>query len=259
MPERDGFASGTPCWVDIGSTDLGRGHAFYKALLGWECRDAGPVEETGGYGFYTLGGRNAAGYGPAQDPAGGVWWTSYVSVDDIDATIAAVTDNGGSVLMPPMDVMKAGRMAIFTDPASATLALWQPGEHKGAGVVNEPGALCWNELLTTDLAGARRFYSAVFGWGERNGPDAPYAEFTVGDQVVAGGMAITSDMPADMPPNWGVYFAVGDLEASTEKVGQLGGVVHRPPFEIPGTGRAAVVGGPLGEVFSLFEMAAPAG
>jgi predicted enzyme related to lactoylglutathione lyase len=66
-------------------------------------------------------------------------------------------------------------------------------------------------------------------------------------------MTITADMPADMPPNWGTYFGADHLDAATARVVDLGGQVHRPPFEIPGTGRASVVGGTLGEVFNLFE------
>src|SRR4051794_1849769 len=116
MSERTSYVAGTPSWVDIGSTDLAKTHAFYTGLFGWECQDAGPVEETGGYGFYTLGGKLIAGYGPAQDPNGGVWWTSYISVDDADKTAESVTQNGGTVLAPPMDVTGAGRMAVFSDP-----------------------------------------------------------------------------------------------------------------------------------------------
>jgi predicted enzyme related to lactoylglutathione lyase len=254
MSERSSYAPGTPSWVDIGSTDLDQTHAFYTGLFGWERQDAGPPEETGGYGFYTLRGKLIGGYGPAQDPNGGVWWTTYVDVDDADKAAEAVTANGGTVLAPPMDVMTAGRMAVFSDPGGAAFAVWQPGEHQGAQLVNEPGALSWNELLTRDLAGARVFYQAVFGWGEKNGPESPYSEFTVGDAVVAGAMAITPDMPAQMPAHWNVYFAVADLEASVAKAAELGGQIRRPPFDIPGVGRAAIIGGPHYEGFSLFEL-----
>ena len=62
--------------------------------------------------------------------------------------------NGGMVFMEPMDVLDVGRMGIFADPAGAVFGVWQPGTHAGAGVVNEPGTLCWNELITTDVDGA---------------------------------------------------------------------------------------------------------
>lgn len=254
MSERSSYEAGTPSWVDIGSTDLEKTHAFYTGLFGWERQDAGPVEETGGYGFYTLRDKLIAGYGPAQDPNGGVWWTSYVNVDDADKTAAAVTANGGTVLAPPMDVMEAGRMAVFSDPFGAAFAIWQPGQHQGAQIVNEAGAFCWSELLTRNLAGARTFYQAVFGWGEKNGPDAPYLEFTVADRAIAGGMAVTPEMPPQMPAHWNIYFAVDDLEASVAKASELGGQIRMPPFEIPDVGHAAVIGGPHHEGFSLFKL-----
>jgi predicted enzyme related to lactoylglutathione lyase len=254
MSERSSYAPGTPAWVDIGSTDLPRSHAFYGGLFGWDCQDAGPVDQTGGYGFYTLRGKLVAGYGPAQDPDGGVWWTTYVTVDDADRTVATASEHGGTVVVAPMDVMAAGRMALFRDPGGAVVAVWQPGEHHGAQLVNEPGALCWNELLTRDLPGARSFYGAVFGWIDHNGSEGAYAEFQAGDAVVAGGMEITADMPAQMPSHWNVYFAVGELEPAVARVSELGGQVRRPPFEIPGVGRAAIIGGPHHEGFSLFEL-----
>ncbi len=254
MTERSSYAPGTPSWIDIGSTDLERTHAFYTGLFGWERQDAGPVEQTGGYGFYTLRDKMVAGYGPAQDPSGGVWWTTYVSVADADAVAKAVAAAGGTTFVAPMDVMTAGRMGVFADPGGAAFAIWQAGEHKGAQLVNEPGALCWNELLTRDLPGARPFYQQVFGWVDKNGEGAPYAEFEVEGNVIAGGMEITPDMPAEVPAHWNVYFAVADINASVAKVSGLGGQVRRPPFETP-AGPAAIIGGPLHEGFSLIQMA----
>ncbi len=251
MPERSSYAHGTPSWVDIGSTDLEKTHAFYTGLFGWERADAGDPAETGGYGFYQKGGKNVAGYGPAQ--AGGVWWTTYISVDDADAVAKAVEANGGQTMMPPMDVMAAGRMAVFADPTGAAFSIWQPGETIGAEVVNEPGAFSWAELMTRDMPTARSFYMKVFGWGEKNGAEAPYQEFTVDDAVVAGGMPITPDMPAEIPACWNIYFGVSDADAAAAKVKELGGSVMREPWDVPDVGRMAVVGGPHGEAFSLFQ------
>jgi predicted enzyme related to lactoylglutathione lyase len=248
--ERDGYAAGTPSWVDIGSTDLETTHAFYTALFGWERQDAGPVEETGGYGFYTKGGKLVAGYGPAQAP--GVWWSTYISVDDAEAVVGKVELNGGVTLMAPMQVMEAGTMAVFNDPTGAAFSIWQPGQHKGAQLVNEPGAFSWSELMTRDLTAAVAFYMAVFGWTEENGPESPYKELAVDGNVVAGAQAIGDDMPAEVPAHWNVYFGCTDVDATAARVAELGGTVRVPPFDIPDVGRIAVVGGPHHEGFSLF-------
>ncbi|MEO7397217.1 MAG: VOC family protein, partial [Ilumatobacteraceae bacterium] len=197
------------------------------------------------------GGKAVAGYGPAQAP--GVWWTMYVSVDDAAETAAKVQANGGSTMVAPMQVMEAGTMAVFTDPTGAAFSVWQPADMKGAAVVNEQGAFSWSELMTRDLAAAVDFYTAVFGWTEKNGPESPYKEFEVGGNVIAGGQAIGPEMPAQVPPHWNIYFGASDVDAIAERAAQLGGTVRMPPFDIPDVGRIAVLGGPHHEGFSVFQ------
>ena len=102
-----------------------------------------------------------------QPPA----WTTYVSVEDADESIAKVKAAGGTVFVEPMDVLDVGRMAVFADPTGAAAAVWQPRRHIGAGLVNEPGALAWNELTTRDTAAAKAFYGEVFGWEAETGRD----------------------------------------------------------------------------------------
>ena len=105
------------------------------------------------------------------------------------------------MIVPPMDVLDAGRMAIFSDPVGAVIGVWQPNAHKGAGIVNEPGTLTWNELVTTDTAAAQSFYDKVFGWGavtHGEGPGA-YTEFQVAGRSIAGMMERPAEMP-EMPP-----------------------------------------------------------
>jgi predicted enzyme related to lactoylglutathione lyase len=255
MSERSEYTPGTPAWIDLGSPDLDVTHAFYTGLFGWELLPAGPVELTGGYGFYTQGGKRVAGYGPSMNPEAGVFWSTYVATADVDATTAAVVANGGTVIVPPMDVMTAGRMAVFIDPTGAQFSAWQAGDTIGSEVVNEPGAFTWSELWTRDIAAARAFYGAVFGWTNRNPDDAPYTEFQVGDALVAGGMAIPPNMPPQLPAHWNVYFAVVDIEAATAKAQSLGGMIRQPPMEIPDTGIASIIGGPHHEGFSLIQLA----
>src|SRR5262249_28608545 len=99
------------------------------ALFGWEI-PPGP-EEAGGYRIATIGDKRVAGLGPAMNP-GPPTWTTYINTTSADDTAAAVTANGGLVFVPPMDVMDAGRMAVFADPVGAAFSAWQPGEHLGA-------------------------------------------------------------------------------------------------------------------------------
>src|SRR5258705_8969520 len=102
------FASGTPNWVDLGTTDVAAASAFYSALFGWTVQDLGP--DSGGYGMILLEGKRIAGIGPATYPTRGTSWTVYFATADADDTAARAEANGGTVVMAPMDVMDQGRM-----------------------------------------------------------------------------------------------------------------------------------------------------
>jgi predicted enzyme related to lactoylglutathione lyase len=152
--------------------------------------------------------------------------------------------------------MTVGRMAVCTDPAGAFLSVWQPGDHPGAGVVNEPGAFSWNELVTTDVDGAKAFYGAVFGWGAETHGDGPgaYTEFTLDGRSIGGMMEKPEMMPAEVPPFWGVYFTVTDTDAAVGRVQDLGGALVVGPMDIE-PGRFAVVSDPTGAMFNIITLA----
>jgi hypothetical protein len=254
--EMEKYENGIPSWVDMSSADLPKARAFYAGLLGWETPEGPP--EAGGYSVCLLHGKSVAGLGPQMNPEAPPAWMTYVNVDSADDTIDKVKANGGMVLAGPMDVMDVGRMAILADPQGAVIGLWQPGTHLGAEVVNEPGALCWNELVTNDLDGAKAFYKAVFGWGatDQGPPEGPpaYVEWKLDDRSLGGMMPKSPDMPADMPPMWGIYFAVADVDASVAKAQELGGALFMGPMDIE-PGRFAVLADDQGVMFNLITMA----
>jgi predicted enzyme related to lactoylglutathione lyase len=254
VPESSEFKAGTPSWVDLG-TDVAAAKTFYGQLFGWESMDAGPPEETGGYGFFTKGGKMVAGIAPQQNP-GPPAWSVYIATDDADAVVGKVRAAGGQVIMEPMDVMGAGRMAVFQDPTGAFFSVWQAGSHKGAQLVSEQGAMCWAELTTRDVAAAKTFYPAVFGWDpETHEGEMPYTEFHLapGADAIAGMMAMPDMVPAEVPSYWSEYFGVDDVDASAAKAGELGATVVAGPADIPGGGRFAVILDPQGAVFGIFR------
>jgi uncharacterized protein len=253
LVEVESYEHGVPSWVDLGSPDPARAAAFYTDLFGWDVQQGPP--ESGGYAIAHLRGKPVAGLGPQQNPGPPVWAT-YVNVGDADSIVAKVTANGGQVFMAPFDVMDVGRMAVFADPVGAVFSVWQPGRHLGAGIVNEPGTYSWSELITTDVAGAKTFYMAVFDWGaETHGPDGPggYTEWKVSGRSVAGMMTKPDEMPAQVPPHWMVYFAVADADAAAERIGDLGGTVIVAPRDIE-PGRFAVAVDPTGAMFNVMAM-----
>jgi len=248
MPEMTGYDHGVPSWVDMGSPDLQASLTFYTSLFGWEGQDMG--EEAGHYTIVSKNGKQVAGIGPAQDP-GPPRWTTYINVEDADAVTKMAESAGGEVVVAPMSVMTAGRMAVIKDTTGAYISVWQPGDHIGAQLVNEPGSFTWCELSTSDLAKSKAFYSEVFGWGW--GGSDQYAEAQVSGRTMAGVMPRRPEMPAEVPDHWLVYFGTGDLDADTAKATGLGASVIVPPMEIPGTGRFSVVQDPQGATFALFQ------
>jgi predicted enzyme related to lactoylglutathione lyase len=205
-------------------------------------------------------------------------WNTYIWVDSADEAAARARDAGGTVLAEAFDVPDAGRMAVLADPEGAVFNVWEARAHKGAGVVNEHGALNFNGLATRDPAGARAFYDAVFGWEVLDLPAGPMwtlpgygdhlEEHSPGlrEQVAAMGgpdgfidvvAALTpiDAGDADTSPHWSVTFGVDDAEATAAKVRELGGEVLAGPMDAPWT-RMVVVRDPQGAVFVASQFVA---
>ena len=126
MSERNGYAPGTPCWVDVSSTDIEGSKRFYSELFGWNAFTV-PAPEADGYTLFDLRGKQVAGLGPSQEEWGPPAWSTYIWSDDADETASRVSDAGGTVLMGPMDVMDAGRMVFAKDPTGGVFGVWQAG------------------------------------------------------------------------------------------------------------------------------------
>jgi uncharacterized protein len=245
------WPQGTPCWVDLMVPEVGAARTFYSELFGWQMRDT--AEEAGGYTIAELHGRPAAGVG-ATPPDSDVppWWTTYLAVDDVDTAVTKVTEAGGQVFMAPMDVMSEGRMAVAVDPTGAVFGLWQAKNHKGAEIVNEPGAVTWNECMSRDYDRARAFYAEVFGFDLEEVGDGnfKYSVLNLGDQPVGGLGEIGEQMPAETPAHWLSYFSVVDTDAALKQATGLGAQVLMEPEDTP-YGRMAVLRGPQGESFAV--------
>jgi uncharacterized protein len=262
MSERDGYEHGVPCWVDHSSSDPESAVKFYAGLFGWETEDAMPPDSGQHYFMARVRGRDVAAVSGQMNPGPPIW-TTYIAVDDADATAAKVPGAGGRLFAEPFDVFDSVRMAVLADQAGAPFSIWQAGRHKGAGLVNEPGALSWNELTTRDPDGARRFYGEVFGW-RTSSIDFGGTEYTIfhlpgeGEpqpRTGIGGMMpmVGEQWPTDLPSHWMVYFAVADTDGSSSRAEELGGRVAVPAFD-SSVGRIAVLNDPMGAAFSVITL-----
>lgn len=252
MGKRNGYQPGTFCWSELSTTDQDAAKAFYSGLFGWEVSDR-PVGDGAVYSMMLLDGLQVAAIAsqPRQQREAGVpaLWNSYVAVEDADAVAERAKSLGANVHAPPFDVLKAGRMAVLQDPQGAFLMLWQPYEHKGAQLVNAPGALVWNELQSPDLDASAGFYGDLFGWDVHAAPETRESyKLIKNSDAHNGGMR---ELTPGTPPSWLVYFAVEDIDAGLVRVDELGGSALMGPIDID-IAKIAVVQDPQGAVFALY-------
>jgi predicted enzyme related to lactoylglutathione lyase len=252
MGERSGYTPGTFCWSELATTDQGAAKEFYAGLFGWVADDR-PVGDDAYYSMQVHNGKQVAAIAlqPQQQRDAGVppLWNSYVWVDSADAVLERAKELGATVHAPAFDVMTAGRMAVIQDPQGAYFMLWQPRDHRGAELVNAPGALVWNELQSPDLDASASFYGDLFGWEIEQFPDMQ--ERYLGIKNAGANNGGIRDLTPPAPPSWLVYFGVQDIDVALGTVGQLGGSTLAGPIDIQ-VAKIAVVADPQGAVFALY-------
>jgi len=252
MGKRSEYAPGAFSWTDLSTPDPDAAKRFYGELLGWEYEDS-PVGDGRVYTMISLGGDHVAALqqlsAPGQPPA----WLSYVTVDDADAATDRATGLGGSAMMEPFDVMDAGRMALLADPQGAVFAIWQAKDHPGAGRVNDPGAMSLNQLNTSDVEGAREFYSGLFGWSFDDHSSEQSSYWAIRNAgSLNGGMMPLEQTGGGAPPHWFVYFTHADLDSAAQQIASSGGHVAAGPMPIE-AGRILIASDPQAAFFGLFE------
>lgn len=259
MAEMTEYPDGVFCWVDLIAADLDAALRWYGEMFGWDNREA-VAEGHGRYVMFSQGGKLVAGAGQMSEEmkAAGVppSWNSYVSVSDAAATVAKARELGAEITVPVVQVPGSGALAFLTDPTGASVAIWQDGGHCGAGLVNEPVSLAWNELATRDVDGAKAFYGELFGWGfgSQDMGAFEYTTLKVGERDNGGILPMIGEHWQGIPPSWMVYFAVEDVDATAAKIEGAGGSIKVPGVDIPGVGRFAVVADPQGAVFTVISL-----
>jgi uncharacterized protein len=266
MSDRDGFQPGVPCWVETWHDDPEPAIRFYSGVLGWEAENTQPADANGTFHVCRLRGRDAAAIGspiPEGAPPTPLW-TTFILVESAEETAGKAKDAGGNVILEPFESLEGGRLAIIADPAGATFAAWEQAEHKGAQVVNEPGAYSMSFLETTDPDGAKAFYGALFGWESKafGPPEAGFALWRLPGYV--GGepqQPVPRDNVATMiaggegPARWSVDFWVANADEAAAKATDLGGSTLTPPSDVPGVAgmREATIADPAGAVLTITQ------
>ena len=233
-------------WHEQVSPDPRQAQDFYTRLFGWGTEVFKPGEVD--YTMISSGGQSHGGFSTAMEGAPPPHWLSHVRVDKLDDTIEKATRAGGKVAAGPFEMGEVGRMAVIGDPQGAYISAYEPAD---AGPVPE-GVFVWDELGTTDVDGAQRFYEQVFGWTTNDmGPDyGGYRIFNRGETGIAGMMTLQD---ASIPPMWLPYVAVEDADATVTKAAELGGSALMGPMDVPNVGRIAVLRDPQGATFGIIK------
>lgn len=259
----DDYVPGAPNWIDLGSRDTGAAAVFYASLLGWEFQPGGP--EAGGYGMFVRDGKTVAGIGPLRDTGAHPAWTVYFHTADADATTTLVENSGGTVRVPPMEILDQGRLAAYTDPTGAEFAVWEPGTTRGLEHVG-PWALCWTELYTPDAKQAKDFYAAVLAWDYEDLPlpaeEGAPSTYTIvsrsggGQDGSHGGiLQLGPDLLPRGSAYWQPYFGVDDCDAAVARATEGGGAVLMSASDIEGIGRIALLTDPEGSFLAVLTPA----
>ena len=254
MTVRDRYADGEPCWADVVSPDPVATQRFYGAVFGWTFVESGP--DLGDYRMCFKDGRSVAGIPP---PPAGVhappMWSVYLASSDVNATATRAEELGAKTMLGPLEIPGSGHMLFSFDPAGATFGVWQPGNHTGAQLYGEPGAISWAELMTRDPEAADAFYGGLFDYEQQqigDGASFDYSVWSLAGRQVAGRMRMGPDFRAEVPPHWLVCFGVESTDAAIGRITDGGGQLRHGPIDSP-HGRYAVVTDPFGAPFSIID------
>ena len=248
-------------WYELLTNDHARAKSFYDAVVGWDIESE--ATNSMDYRMIRTPTGNAGGVMQINDEmrshGARPTWLGYLGVEDVDQIVAAATAAGASIVMPAFDVADVGRIAMLADPSGAPFYVMRPIPPAGnpdavstAFAPNLIGHCAWNELVTRDLAQAKQFYPALFGWTLGDvmpmGPMGDY-QFIEQDGRMIGAMFA----PGDRQPAWRFCFRTADLQRSIDAVNEGGGQVLFGPTEVPGGGRIIQATDPDGAFFMVIE------
>lgn len=245
------WPAGIPCWADLATSDFDGARTSYGEAFGWEIPDGNPL--LGGYTNATRDGHLAVGLTPTTSPGQPSAWTVYLASDDIEATAAAITDNGGAITYGPMEVPGIVKVLVATDPQGGRFGVNEAISHIGAQITGEPGGIAWEHCVQPRAEAGKMFYSAVFGWvfepipGTEEGfvfsgraGEPPYGSF--------------GRMGPEFPTGWQVTFSAESADTVVQIFEAAGGTTVLPAHDSP-WGRMAMISDATGAVFSVMETA----
>jgi uncharacterized protein len=245
---------GRHVWSELMTSDTRGAETFYDTVIGWTSEPSpnSPMP----YTQFKRAGTGVAGLMKTPDGMNmPPFWSMYIAVPDLDEAVAHTKRLGGSELSGVIEVPTVGRLQMLKDPQGAAFYVIQPAPRDNPPDRDpEVGEASWIELMTTDAAAALTFYEALFGWQPAEaidmGPMGTYHEFKRGARMIGGMMNKPTEL-ASVPPFWGIYFRVADINAAVERIKANGGTITNGPMEVPGGDMIVNARDPQGASFSL--------
>ena len=246
------YTHGMFVWRELMTNDVDASLRFFTQLVGWRVEEK--MMPNGAYYLLHAGEKQVGGL--MKIPEGAEmpsYWMSYVSVADVDGTMAKAQGLGAEPVWGPLDVPGVGRMGTVVDPRGCPFSVIRSTDGDPApSVAPVQGELCWEELRTPDPAMARRFYGEVFGWAAFPRKGSALEVFGFGE--LPGEQAATLHaVKLGQRVGWDVFVAVDSVKDSVERTRQLSGMILSEKNELPGLGKYAVIADPTGAVTCLFH------
>jgi predicted enzyme related to lactoylglutathione lyase len=246
---------GVFCWPELSTTDAAAAARFYGAVFDWQSKTLEVRRQR--YTVFQAGEQDVSGSCVTSRVHGeGPRWNSSVCVENADETAARAKELGATLVRPPFDLLQVSRVAVLRDPQGAIFYLWQPRHGWpqprapiSAPRTNQPGSLCWTELITSDQSKSESFYTNLFGWSAHRFGD--YVEFLRGREPVAGMLSTPPGRGAE-GSHWLPYFTVADVDDAVQVARRHFGTILGRPMDIPLIGRSAVLRDPQGATFGIF-------
>jgi uncharacterized protein len=243
-------------WYELMTGDPDAAQAFYGEVVGWKIGEQSSDDD---YRHIAAGDDFIGGLLPLTDEmrehGARPVWLGYIAVNDVDTTVSELEELGGRVLMPARDLPDVGRIAMVADPQGVPFYVMRgsvEGETSTAFKPMAEGHCGWNELATTDQAGALDFYGRLFGWTSHEAMSmGEIGDYRFLDHHGVRLGAVSPYLEESASPIWSYYFRVADIDLASAKTAERGGKVLHGPMEVPGGDHIIVGLDPEGAMFAL--------
>jgi uncharacterized protein len=255
-PPTNQYTPGRWVWGDLVTSDVAASAEFYGKLFGWTYETYGGEDDRDTYTLVLSDGLPIGGMVFDQRAKKGdvpsARWIGLVSVPDVKAAAAAVSANGGKVVVAPKLLGERGETAVFQDPEGVPFGAVRSKHGDPADYLGDVNEWAWLDLWTADVTRATAFYRAVVGYEVY---PVQLHELRRGAHLVSGSYARAGVMQKNDPGTsavWLPYVRVADARLAADAARAAGGKVLREPVDVGGA-IVAVIADPTGAPFGVAQ------